>query len=71
MYYGCSTELKRKERNEMNENEWYKHYGEAMQLICSKCTRNESCSDGEVKECKVAEAVRNFFIEGEKENEKK
>ena len=54
----------------MND-EWYKHYGEAMQLICSKCKRNESCSDGEVKECKVAEAVRNFFIKGEKENEKK
>ena len=55
----------------MNESELYKYYGEAMQLICSKCTRNESCSDGEVKECKVAEAVRNFFIEGEKANEKK
>ena len=55
----------------MKMNEWYKHYGEVMHLICSKCTRNESCSDGEVKECKVAETVRKFFIEGEKENEKK
>lgn len=53
----------------MND-EWYKHYGEAMQLICSKCNKNEACSDGEVKECNVAEAVRKFFIEGENDNEK-
>ncbi len=54
----------------MND-ERYKHYGEAMHLICSKCKKNEACYDGEVKECKVAEAVRIFFIEGEKEDEKK
>ena len=49
--------------------EWYEHYSEAIGLICRHCKKNEACSDGEVKECKIAEAVRKFFIEGEK-NEK-
>ena len=53
------------------KDEYYEYYDEAMHLICSKCKKNEACSDGEVKECKVAEAVRKFFIEGENEDEKK
>lgn len=53
----------------INMEEWYEHYSEAIGLICRHCKKNEACSDGEVKECKIAEAVRKFFIEGEK-NEK-
>ena len=48
---------------------WYKYYSEAIGLICRHCTKNEACSDGEVKECAVAEAVRKFFIEGEDKDE--
>lgn len=48
---------------------WYKYYSEAIGLICSRCPKNEACSDGEVKECEVAEAVRKFFIEGEDKHE--
>lgn len=48
---------------------FYKAYSEAMGMICRHCKRNEACSDGDVKECKIAEHVRKFFIEGEEKDE--
>lgn len=50
---------------EERTTKFYEAYSEAMGLICKHCNKNEACSDGEVKECKIAEHVRKFFIEGE------